>query len=83
MNYVNESTTENSTRDLRHETEELLRDTFDIDPRVVELTEAAEDRVRDQFRRLEHIMAYNQYKVLDAFQKNGISMPKHRTDKNR
>ena len=51
MNYVNESTTENSTRDLRHETEELLRDTFDIDPRVVELTEAAEDRVRDQFRR--------------------------------
>ena len=73
MNYVNESTTENSTRDLRHETEDLLRDTFDIDPRVVELTEAAEDRVRDQFRRLEHIMAYNQYKVVAAFQKERIA----------
>ncbi|HWQ79260.1 MAG TPA: methionine gamma-lyase family protein [Anaerovoracaceae bacterium] len=33
----------------------------------------AEDQIKDIFQELDDVMAYNQYKVLDAFQKNRIS----------
>ena len=53
-------------------THQLLREKFDIDQRVLELIDWAEAEVAPQFAALDDIMAYNQYKVLDAFQKNGI-----------
>ena len=53
-------------------TEQFLIDEFGIDERVLKLVAAAEDEVRCEFEKLDDIMAYNQYKVLSAFQKNRI-----------
>ncbi len=54
-------------------TEELLQKQFKIDSRVLELVAAAEEEVSGQFAELDDIMTYNQYKVLDALQKNKLS----------
>lgn len=54
-------------------TEQYLSAHFAIDPWVLSQVQLAENQVRDQFQKLDDIMAYNQYKVLDAFQKNRIS----------
>ena len=56
-----------------HYTNHLLQDKFKIDPRVLELTEAAEKETAEDFKVLDDIMTYNQYKILDAFQKNRLS----------
>lgn len=56
-----------------HYTNQLLQDKFKIDPRVLELTEAAEKETAEDFKILDDIMTYNQYKILDAFQKNRLS----------
>ena len=56
-----------------HYTNQLLQDKFKIDPRVLELTEAAEKETAEDFKVLDDIMTYNQYKILDAFQKNRLS----------
>lgn len=56
-----------------HYTNQLLQDKFKIDPRVLELTEAAEKETAEDFKALDDIMTYNQYKILDAFQKNRLS----------
>lgn len=53
-------------------TEQFLIDEFRIDERVLKLVAEAEDEVRCEFEKLDDIMAYNQYKVLSAFQKNRI-----------
>ena len=53
-------------------TEHFLIDEFGIDERVLKLVAEAEDEVRCEFEKLDDIMAYNQYKVLSAFQKNRI-----------
>lgn len=53
-------------------TELFLIDEFGIDERVLKLVAEAEDEVRCEFEKLDDIMAYNQYKVLSAFQKNRI-----------
>ena len=53
-------------------TEQFLIDEFGIDERVLKLVAEAEDEVRCEFEKLDDIMAYNQYKVLSAFQKNRI-----------
>lgn len=53
-------------------TEKLLAEQFNIDEKVLKLVAEAEEEVRGEFERLDDIMAYNQYKVLDAFQKNRI-----------
>ena len=53
-------------------TEQFLIDEFGIDERVLKLVVEAEDEVRCEFEKLDDIMAYNQYKVLSAFQKNRI-----------
>ncbi|MBQ3107163.1 MAG: methionine gamma-lyase family protein, partial [Firmicutes bacterium] len=44
-----------------------------IRPDVLEAVDAAEAKVQERFAELDDIMAFNQYKVLDAFQKCGIS----------
>lgn len=51
----------------------LLKENFKIDPDIIQKVENAEDKVTDQFRELDKIKAYNQYKVISAFQKNRIS----------
>ncbi len=53
--------------------EKILKEKFDIDERVIGLVKEAEAEVKPQFDVLDDIMAYNQYKVLDVFQKNRIS----------
>ena len=53
-------------------TEQFLIDEFGIDERVLKLVAESEDEVRCEFEKLDDIMAYNQYKVLSAFQKNRI-----------
>ena len=53
-------------------TEQFLIDEFGIDERVLKIVAEAEDEVRCEFEKLDDIMAYNQYKVLSAFQKNRI-----------
>ena len=54
-------------------TEQYLSDHFAINPWVLTQVRNAEDQIRAQFLKLDDIMALNQYKVLDAFQKNRIS----------
>ena len=53
-------------------TEQFLIDEFGIDEKVLKLVAGAEDEVSCEFEKLDDIMAYNQYKVLSAFQKNRI-----------
>lgn len=54
-------------------TEKYLSDHFTINPWVLSQIRNAEEQVLSQFLKLDDIMAFNQYKVLDAFQKNRIS----------
>lgn len=54
-------------------TEQYLSDHFAIDAWVISQVRMAEDQIREQFLKLDDIMSFNQYKVLDAFQKNKIS----------
>ena len=53
-------------------TGQLLQNEFHIEPKVLNIVSEAEKAVSKQFAELDDIMAYNQYKVLDAFQKNRI-----------
>lgn len=54
-------------------TEEYLINHFAIDPWVLAQVRDAEQQVQQQFEKLDDILAFNQYKVLAAFQKNRIS----------
>lgn len=51
----------------------LLSEKFNIAPQIIEMVNKAEGKAGDQFAKLDDIKAYNQYKVLAAFQKNRIS----------
>ncbi|MCQ2550912.1 MAG: methionine gamma-lyase family protein [Clostridia bacterium] len=55
------------------ETNKFLMEEFNISPEVLEKVEKAEEKVKPLFDKLDDITAYNQYKVLSAFQKNRIS----------
>ena len=57
---------------MQKNTYDLLKDTFQIDERILSLIETAEQEVSGHFSHMDDVMAYNQYKVLHAFQKNGI-----------
>ena len=54
-------------------TDEYLQCNFGIDKRILELVSKSEKKIEHIFGKYEDICAYNQYKVLDAFQKNGVS----------
>lgn len=54
-------------------TGEYLQCNFGIDKRILELVSKSEKKIEHIFGKYEDICAYNQYKVLDAFQKNGVS----------
>lgn len=57
---------------MQKNTHNLLINNFNISEKVLNIIDEAERDVADCFTKLDDIMAYNQYKVLDAFQKNGI-----------
>ncbi len=54
-------------------TDKFLIDNFNINRSILELVAQAEKELKPQFDAMDDIMAYNQYKVLDVYQKNRIS----------
>jgi cystathionine beta-lyase family protein involved in aluminum resistance len=75
MNQQNSNNKSNSDANSNSltKTEKYLVDHFSINPWVLKQVREAEHQINSQFLRLDDIMAFNQYKVLDAFQKNRIS----------
>ncbi|NLD20349.1 MAG: hypothetical protein GX663_08940 [Clostridiales bacterium] len=57
---------------MQTNTFELLNKTFNISSHVLDIIDKGEEAVKEYFDKLDDIMTYNQYKVLAAFQKNGI-----------
>ena len=57
---------------MQKNTYKLLTEKFNISEKVLDLINRSENLVKDTFDELDDIMAYKQYKVLDAFQKNTI-----------
>ncbi len=57
---------------MQKNTYELLKNEFHISEEILSLIDESEQDVSGSFAQLDDIMTYNQYKVLDAFQKNGI-----------
>lgn len=57
---------------MKDNTYNMLMDKFGISKKVLDHVERCEKAVSDYFEKLDDIKAYNQYKVLDAFQKNRI-----------
>ncbi len=58
---------------MQQNTYQLLSEELGISPKVLDLVEQAQSDISGEFEVLDDIMAYNQYKVLTAFQKNRIS----------
>lgn len=58
---------------MQNNTYTLLREKFAIAPAVLDVIGEAERQIVNIFAKLDDTMTYNQYKVLDAFQKNNIS----------
>ena len=54
-------------------TYQYLAESFGISEDVLHIISQAEEQVRPVFQTLDDVMAYNQYKVLSAFQKNRIT----------
>jgi cystathionine beta-lyase family protein involved in aluminum resistance len=58
---------------MQKNTYQLLNQKFKIHESVLDAVGEAEEQISDIFQELDDIMAFNQYKILDAFQKNRIS----------
>lgn len=58
---------------MQKNTFELLNKTMGIDEPILKLIDEAETEIQPIFEELDDIMAFNQYKILAAFQKNQIS----------
>lgn len=58
---------------MQKNTFQLLNKEFGIQEAILNIVSKSENQILDIFQELDDIMAYNQYKVLDAFQKNRIS----------
>jgi cystathionine beta-lyase family protein involved in aluminum resistance len=58
---------------MQNRTRKYLSDNMKIDERVLDLIDEAENEVSGHFGHLDDIMTFNQYKVIDAFQKNRLS----------
>lgn len=58
---------------MQKNTFELLNKSFGIDEKILALVDESEADIKPIFEELDDIMAYNQYKVLDAFQRNTIA----------
>lgn len=57
---------------LQNNTKRLLTEEFNISEKVLSLIDESEQKISTLFTQMDDIMAFNQYKVLDAFQKNTI-----------
>ena len=57
---------------MQNNTYELLKNDFEIDPRILSLVDSCEEKAAPFFSQLDDVMAYNQYKILHAFQQNNI-----------
>lgn len=57
---------------MNSNTGKLLREEFNINEKVLAYTHKCELDIQGEFKNLDSIMEYNQYKVLAAFQKNRI-----------
>ena len=44
-----------------------------IDNRVIELSKSVEDKIKDEFKKIDEVCTYNSLKVLSAFNKHQIS----------
>ena len=58
---------------MKDNTIKLLREQFGISQKVIDIISEAEDELKERFDELDDIMTYNQYKVLDVFQKNRLA----------
>ena len=58
---------------MQKNTYQLLNQEFKIHESVLDAVSEAEGQISAIFQELDDIMAFNQYKILDAFQKNRIS----------
>ena len=58
---------------MQKNTKTLLTENLGVSEKILDLISSSEDEIKDIFNELDDIAAYNQYKVLDAFQKNNIS----------
>jgi len=54
-------------------TREMLLNMFNIDERILNLAKEAEDEIKEEFKHLDDIKSYNQFKVLKAMQNNRLS----------
>ena len=66
-------TNDTDTQDMMNMTERSLVEHFGISPAVIKLVREAESKVLAHFGELDDKAAYNQYKVLEAMQKNRLS----------
>ena len=55
------------------ETADFLRENYGISDRVLKMAETAEEELKERFAEADKITEYNQYKVLNAMQKNKLS----------
>lgn len=58
---------------MQKNTNQLLKESLGIHENVINTVSQAEEEIKDIFSELDDIMAFNQYKVLDVFQKCRIS----------
>lgn len=58
---------------MKENTVNILKNHFGISEKVISLIDEAEREVSPVFEELDDIMTYNQYKVLDVFQKNRLA----------
>lgn len=63
---------ERKVQKVKTNTNKLLNENFGISDSILNLIDECEHDVKGYYEILDDIMTYNQYKVLDAFQKNGI-----------
>ncbi|MCI5885134.1 MAG: methionine gamma-lyase family protein [Clostridiales bacterium] len=58
---------------MKENTVNILKNNFGISEKVIALIDESEREVSPVFEELDDIMTYNQYKVLDVFQKNRLA----------
>jgi len=53
--------------------QDLLKEDFNIDSKVLDCVNAAQEEVKSEFHRIDAVKEYNQLKVIKAMQKNNLS----------
>ncbi|SHG95096.1 methionine gamma-lyase family protein [Tepidibacter thalassicus] len=58
---------------MLNETKDILLNFYNIDDKILKLSETIENEIEDQFKKIDYVREYNQYKVLSAMQKAKLS----------